>query len=164
MTKKKGKEDATNDSQAHSEAPPRGGSPLRELDRIIDSLFDRDGIFPMRWDRRQAGGERRTPRVDVIDRDTEVLLRAELPGLEREDLDVSVTQSTVTIKGDTHKESRDEKGDYHRSEIVHGTFSRTVALPSEINADKVEARFHNGILELTLPKLQGDHRRKVEVK
>lgn len=164
MTKKKGKEDATNGSQAHAEAPPRGGSPLRELDRLIDNLFDRDGIFPMRWDRRQSGGERPTPRVDVIDRDTEVVLRAELPGLEREDLDVSVTQSTVTIKGETHKESREEKGDYYRSEIAHGTFSRTVALPSEIDADKVEARFHNGILELTLPKRHEDHRRKVEVK
>lgn len=164
MTKKKGKEDAANGSQAHSEAPPRGGSPLRELDRLIDSLFDRDGIFPMRWDRRHSGGERRTPRVDVIDHDTEVVLRAELPGLEREDLDVSVTQSTVTIKGETHKESREEKGDYYRSEIAHGTFSRTIALPGEIDADKAEARFHNGILELTLPKLQEGHRRKVEVK
>jgi HSP20 family protein len=93
-----------------------------------------------------------------------VVLRAELPGLERENLDVSVTQSTVTVKGETHKESREEKGDYYRSEIAHGTFSRTVALPGEIDADQAEARFHNGILELTLPKLQEAHRRKVEVK
>lgn len=142
-------------------------SPFREFDRLFDSFFDR-GWMPSRWEhplwQRFAAFEKGMPKVDVIDRDAEVVVRAEVPGYEREELDVSVTDGAVTIKGDHREETKEEKGEYFHSEISHGSFARTVALPSEIDADKAEASFKNGVLELTLPKLKQAHRRKLEVK
>lgn len=146
---------------------PRMISPFREFDRMLESFFDRGWMRPMRWEHplweRFAAFEKGMPKVDVIDRDAEVVVRAEIPGFEREELDVSVTDGAVTIKGE-HREETKEEGEFFHSEISHGSFSRTVALPSEIDADKAEASFKNGVLELTLPKLKQANRRRIEVK
>ncbi|QOR37232.1 Hsp20/alpha crystallin family protein [Billgrantia diversa] len=142
-------------------------APFRELDRMFDRFFDRGWAHPLRWDlpvlERLAAGPR-IPKVDVINRDAEVVIRAELPGMVREDLDVSVTDSTVTIKGESHKESKEESGEYYRCEISHGSVERTVALPCEVDAEKAQASFNNGLLELTLPKVKEAPRRKLEIK
>lgn len=90
-------------------------------------------------------------------------MRAEVPGVKKEDLDVSTTDNTVTIKGSTRHEEKEEKGDYYRSEITRGSFSRTVALPSEVDSAKAKARYKDGILELTLPKVNKSKRRTVKV-
>ncbi|MFW6346165.1 MAG: Hsp20/alpha crystallin family protein [Halomonas sp.] len=146
----------------------RSMSPFHEFDRFFDGVFDR-GWMPMLrrdhplWDR-FAAFEGKMPKVDVIERDGEVVVRAEVPGFEREDLEVSVTDRSVTVKGEHRQEQKEEEGEYYRSEITSGSFSRTVALPGDIDADKAEASFKNGILELTLPKLNKANRRKVEVK
>ncbi|MGJ7458627.1 Hsp20/alpha crystallin family protein [Halomonas sp. RA08-2] len=145
----------------------RAMSPFREIDRLLDTFFDR-GSMPSRWEhplwQRFAAFEKGMPRVDVIDRDAEVVVRAEVPGFEREELDVTVTDGAVTIKGDHREESKKEEGEYFHSEISRGSFTRTVALPGEIDADKAAASFKNGVLELTLPKHKKANRRKVEVR
>ena len=110
----------------------RGMAPFEEFERMIDDLFGRGWMRPLRWQAPQWP-ELRAPKVDVIDREKEVLVRAEIPGVKREDLDVSVSDSTVTIKGHTAREQREEKGDYHRCEIASGSFSRTVTLPVEVS-------------------------------
>jgi len=102
--------------------------------------------------------------VDVIDRDDEVVVKAELPGVEKKDLDVSVTETSVTIKGTTSHEEKEEKGDYYRCEISRGAYARTVALPSYVDADKAKASFKDGVLELTLPKVEKSKRRSIEIK
>ncbi|NVF13633.1 Hsp20/alpha crystallin family protein [Vreelandella maris] len=168
MTNKKFKEASPSSTQpatiTEAEASTsRYPSPFRELDRMFDSLLARDWMHPLRWDRLSALAPR-LPRVDVLDRDTEVVVRAELPGIEREDLDVSVTERAVTIKGESHKESREEEGEYYRCEISSGSVLRTVELPCDIDADKAEANFRNGVLELTLPKIKEAHRRKLDIK
>ncbi|TFH87903.1 Hsp20/alpha crystallin family protein [Billgrantia azerbaijanica] len=150
--------------EPEAQAPvPRPSSPFRELDRMFDSLLARDWIHPLRWER-LSPFEPRLPRVDILDRDAEVVVRAEIPGIEREDLDVSVTDRTVTIKGESRKETRDEEGEYYRCEISRGSVLRAVELPCDIDADKAEASFRNGVLELTLPKVREAHRRKVDIK
>ncbi|MGJ7460836.1 Hsp20/alpha crystallin family protein [Halomonas sp. MA07-2] len=145
----------------------RAMSPFREIDRLFDTFFDR-GSMPSRWEhplwQRFAAFEKGMPKVDVIDRDAEVVVRAEVPGFEREELDVTVTDGAVTIKGDHREESKKEEGEYFHSEISRGSFTRTVALPGEIDADKAAASFKNGVLELTLPKHKKANRRKVEVR
>ncbi|APE29937.1 heat-shock protein Hsp20 [Halomonas aestuarii] len=170
MAKKSTKESRDVPVSAGKSAPEasRAMSPFREFDRMLDSFFDRGWMPSMRgehplWER-FAAFEKGMPKVDVIDRDAEVVVRAEAPGFEREELDVSVTDGAVTIKGEHREESKEEEGDYFHSEISQGSFTRTVALPCEIDADKAEASFKNGMLELTLPKLKRANRRKLEVK
>ncbi len=168
MAKKNVKEINPAVSEASSASTSREVSPFREFDRMFERFFDRDWMHPLRWEHplleRLAAAGPRIPKVDVIDRNAEVIVRAEVPGIAREDLDVSVTDNSVTIKGESHKESKEESGEYYRCEISHGSVARTVSLPCEVDADKAEASFSNGILELTLPKTKEAHRRKLEIK
>lgn len=143
-------------------------SPFEEMERLLEEHWPRQWMRPWSWEWPSWGKlaspfEGRMPRMDVIDRDEEVLVRAELPGVEKKDLDVSLTENTVTIKGSTRKEIKEEKGDYYRSEISAGSFSRTVSLPAEIDADKAKAEFKDGLLELTLPKIERVKRRTIKL-
>jgi HSP20 family protein len=92
-----------------------------------------------------------------------VIVKAELPGVDKKDLDISVTQNTVTIKGTTSHEEKEEKGDYYRCEMSHGSYSRTLSLPADVDEKKSKAKFKNGVLELTLPKLKKSKRHTVKV-
>lgn len=145
-----------------------GMHPLEEFGRLFDDFSTSRWMRPWRWDRPHSHGlsimAPRTPRVDVVERDSEVLVRAEVPGIDRKDLDVSVTENTATIKGQSSRETKEESGDYYRCEIERGAFARTVPLPASVDADKAQATFSDGILELTIPKMKESRRRKVEVK
>jgi len=143
----------------------RSLSPFEEMDLLFDrlsrGLMSRMG-FPALGD---AGWpfQAHAPRVDMVDRGKELLVRAEIPGVTREDLHISLTDQTVTIRGETHKESREEKGDYFRREIASGSFQRTLALPCEVAGDQAKATFRNGVLELVLPKTGKGGTRKVHI-
>ncbi len=146
----------------------RTPSPFEEMDRLFESFFPRSWLRPMRWEWPAMGEltapfEGRLPKVDVVDRDSDILVRAELPGVDKKDLDISITDNTVTIHATTSSEREEEKGEYYRREISRGTFSRTVALPAEVNADGAKASFKDGILELTVPKVEKAKRRRIEV-
>lgn len=147
----------------------RALSPFEEFERMFENLFGRGWVQRLRsgWERplwdRLALDEPRLPKVDVVDRDNELLVRAEIPGFERKDLDVSVTDNAVTIKGQRSSEVKEEKGDYYRCEIARGAVARTIVLPCDVDPDRAEARFNDGILELSLPKIKEGHRRKIEV-
>jgi len=147
--------------------PARALSPFAELDLLLDTLAPRGWLRPWRWEHPSFGDllqfELHGPRVDVIDREGEVLVKAEIPGVTKDDLEVSVDESTVTIRGQTSHEEKEEKGDYYRSEIRRGAFSRTIALPREVDASKAKAAFKDGILELTLPKVAKSKRVAVKV-
>ncbi len=144
-------------------------TPFEEIDRVVERMFE--GFFPRGWMRPMmrwewpawpSFEEVRIPHVDVIERDAEVVVRAEVPGIDKKDLDVSVANNTVTIKGTTKKESKEEKGDYHRREISASSFSRTVVLPTAIDGANAKASFRDGVLELTLPKVEKRHPVKVD--
>jgi HSP20 family protein len=162
------KADETESKEVQKVTPARAMSPFEEMERMFDEMMPRGWLSPVRWDwpswsRMGAPFEVRMPKVDVIDRDTEVVVRAEVAGVDKKDLEVSLTENTVTIKGSTKKEHKEEKGDYHRSEISQGTFSRTVTLPAEVDGDKAKASFKDGMLELVMPKLARSKRRTIEV-
>lgn len=153
---------------AKQTAQARPLTPFEEMDRFIDTFFPRRWMHPFRWDMpslEQLGApfDMKMPRVDVIERDTEVIVKAEMPGVSKDDVDVSVTDTTVTIKGETSHEEKEEKGDYYRSEISRGSFSRTVALPANVDSDKARATFKDGILELTIPKVEKAKRKSVTI-
>ena len=146
----------------------RSLSPFEEMDRMFEGMFPGGWMRPMRWEwpawsRMPEPFEGRTPKVDVVDRDNDIVVRAELPGVDKKDVDISTTENTVTIKGSTRTEAKEEKGDYYRSEIATGSFSRTVALPGNVDSTKAKASFKDGVLELTLPKVEKSKRQKIEI-
>ena len=148
----------------------RGGrfpTPFEDMERMFEEFRPRGWL--RHWRHEFPGWERlmpfegHTPRVDVIDRDEEVVIHAELPGVNKEDLDVSLTDDTVTIKGSSAHEEKEEKGDYYRREVSRGEFSRTVPLPCEVDDSKAKATFKDGIMELVLPKVEPAKRRTIKV-
>lgn len=141
-------------------------SPFEEMDRAFNSIFKQRWMHPMHWEMpvmTDFGMEMKMPRIDVIDRDNEILVRAETAGVKKDDLDVSINHNSVTIRGETCFEEKEERGNFFRSEISSGTFCRTVALPGDVDADKATAAFHNGILELTIPKIEKSKRRTIQI-
>ena len=148
--------------------PAQALSPFEEMDRWFESFYPRRWMRPLQmdwpsWGELSAAFEGRMPKVDVIDRDDEVIVRAEVPGVDKKDLDVSITESSVTIKGETSHESKEEKGDFVRSELSRGAFTRTVSLPSPVSAEKAKAKFKKGKLTVTLPKVAKTKRRTVTI-
>jgi HSP20 family protein len=154
-------------------AEPRSGrralAPLwdfdRDFERAFENFFNRGWLRTPRWDfpaLRESIGEK-TPKVNVIDRDDEVVVEAELPGVKKNDIDISMTENTVTIKASTRKEEKEEKGDYHRQEISTGYYSRTLPLPVAVEGEKAKAEFKDGMLTLTLPKAEQAKRLNIKV-
>ncbi len=92
------------------------------------------------------------PHIDVSESDKEIKVSAELPGMDEKDIDVSLSDNMLTIKGEKKEEKEDKGKDYYRMERSYGSFSRTIALPSEVQADKVAATFKKGVLTVALPK------------
>lgn len=147
--------------------PARALSPYEEMDRLFDNFFQRGWMRPWRFEWPSLPElttlEGKIPKVDVVDRDNEVIVRAEVPGVEKKDLDVSVSDNAVTIKGSTRREEKEEKGDYYRHEISVGSFCRAVALPADVDGSKAKASFKDGVLELTLPKVEKRKRHSVKL-
>ena len=143
-------------------------SPFGEMERWFESAFPTlrqrhfRGGWPS-WGEMPAVFEGRMPSVDVIDRDNEILVRAEIPGVDKKDLDVSVTEDSVCIKGSVQHEEEEEKGEYYRRETSSGSFARTMILPSEVDTTKVKAKFKDGVLEMTLPKVKQSKRQKISL-
>jgi HSP20 family protein len=134
----------------------------RDVNRIFEEFWKRfDQPFGAigRWD---SGG----PRTDVAETDSALEVSVELPGLEREEVDVSLTDSALTIKGEKKRERKESEKGYHMSERSYGSFYRSIPLPSGVDTDKASADFKNGVLTVTLPKTREalSDVRKIEVK
>lgn len=147
--------------------PAQSGYPLGNIDQLFEDFFRR---WPMHvaWPTHYLSSMfkdeyLRAPSLDVIDRDNEVVVRAEVPGIDKKDIDISLTDTLLTIKGESRKESKQEKGDYHRREISTSSFSRSVSLPGSVDASKAVASLKDGVLEVTLPKMEASKRRSIAV-
>jgi len=103
------------------------------------------------------------PAVDVYEEGDAVVLKAELPGLKKEDIEVEVEDNVVTISGRREKEEKVEKKDYYRYERSTGEFSRSVVLPVEIDAAKVTAKIESGVLEVKAPRKEGAERKATKI-
>ena len=119
----------------------------REMDSLFDNFYRGFDIEPFES---RLGAF--SPKVDVTESDKEIKISAELPGMEEKDIDVSLQNDMLTIKGEKKEEKEDKGKDYYRMERSYGSFSRTIPLPVEVETDKVDARFKNGLLSITLPK------------
>jgi HSP20 family protein len=104
------------------------------------------------------------PSVDIAEKDGNIVVKAELPGLEVKDIDLKVSGDLLTLKGEKKKEEETKEQDYYRREIYSGSFQRTFRLPSEVDNEKVDASFKNGILTITMPKAENASQKKIEIK
>ncbi|MBS1212936.1 MAG: heat shock protein Hsp20 family [Proteobacteria bacterium] len=145
---------------------PQVLGPMDEFDQWFDEFFPRGWMQPFfrrGWPDVESAFGGKLPKVDIIDRDTEIVVRAELPGVSKDDLDVSLSDNTLTLRAHTQHEKHEEKGHYHRREMCRGEFQRSLRLPANVEGDKTKATFKDGILELTVPKTAASKRQTIKV-
>jgi HSP20 family protein len=134
----------------------------RDMDSMFDEFFRGFGLAPFgSFDLRP---DEFSPRVDVVDSETELKITAELPGMDAEDVAVSLTSDSLTISGEKREETEDRGKDYYRVERSYGSFRRSIPLPCAIDADNANAAFEKGVLRITLPKTRAEECRTIEVK
>lgn len=119
----------------------------REMDRLLDA-FSRDLHLPRGADDTDFG----MPLVDVAETDEGLTVTAELPGMDEKDIEVDLTNNMLTFKGEKKAEKEEKKADFHFRERSYGSFSRSVAVPFDVDADKVKASFSKGVLTIALPR------------
>lgn len=136
----------------------------RGMDRMMDDFFARR-MRPW-WPEslRPGAGEASLPAVDVYEERDDIVVKAELPGMDKNDIEVNITDSELTLKGEKKKEEKIEAKDYYSCERSYGAFLRSVELPAEVQADKVKASFKDGILEVRLPKAEKAKAKEIKVK
>jgi HSP20 family protein len=125
--------------------------PMRELDSLqgdMNSLFDRffEGRTPNGMSRRWL------PAMDLVETDNHLVLRGDLPGMTEDDVNIEIKDNVLTVSGERKAEHEDKGEGYHRVERSFGSFSRSLTLPQGVDAEKVEANFDKGVLEVRIPK------------
>jgi HSP20 family protein len=139
--------------------------PFRELISLreaMDRLFEESFIHPRAGWLAPWGAE--TLAVDMYETDQDVVIKTSVPGVKPEDIDITITGDTLTIKGETKAEEKVERANYIRRERRYGAFSRSLTLPTTIVAEKAKAEFENGVLTLTLPKAEEVKPKTIKVK
>ncbi len=131
----------------------RGGGgfwdPLSEVNRMFDDVFG--GLMHRPGGQRTGTGVTEwAPAVDVLQRDGDLIVRAELPGVRPEDVDITLQNRVLTISGQRREEHEEERGGYHVRERRHGSFSRSMTVPEGVDEDSIRARYENGVLEVSI--------------
>jgi len=103
------------------------------------------------------------PAIDVVDDKDNLMIKADLPGLKKEDLDISLQDDILTIKGEKKNENEKKEKNYYRVERSYGIFQRSLRLPSQVDSKKVNAKFKDGVLELTLPKKEEAKSKQIDI-
>jgi HSP20 family protein len=122
------------------------------------------GVTPASIDREEALRGAWSPSVDISENKENLVLEAELPGMKREDFEISIENNVITLKGERKFEKRSDDENYHRVERSYGSFTRSFTLPQNVTADGANAEFKDGILRVTLPKREETKARKIEIK
>ena len=104
------------------------------------------------------------PHLDLIEREKEILVRVEIPGVGKKDLKLDLMGDLLTIVGERRLEEETEEGEVHRAEIARGAFTRSIRLPVPVDPERVDAEFRDGLLEIHLPKAHETERRRIEIK
>jgi len=143
-------------------------SPRREVWDPFDSLAEIHNEMDRLFGRslRSPGGLEAvfSPAIDVAIEKDNVIVKADLPGLTRDDVSVTLQENYLTIKGEKKQETEKKEANYFLSERVHGSFTRVIELPVAVNAARIDARFKDGVLQVTLPKTEEAKPKQIEVK
>jgi HSP20 family protein len=130
-----------------------------EMNRVFNEVFRRGGAtdesswFSGAW----------TPPVDIYETDEALVLKAELPGFSKDEINIELKENTLLIKGERKREDEVKEGNHHRMERVYGAFQRSFLLPTTVDQEKVKASYKDGILELRLPKVQAAQPKRIAV-
>ena len=130
----------------------------KDIDRLFDRLWDDFGM-PL-----STRVEREKPYIDLSETEESLLIRAEVPGINPEDLEISITENILTIKGEMKQGDEEESGDSHRMERRYGYFSRTLRLPCKIVVDDVQATYKKGVLSIVMPKCKEMSASEIRIK
>jgi HSP20 family protein len=125
----------------------------REFDRLMEEFIAKE----------EPAERVFAPALDVYETDSEVVVKAELPGVKKEDVEVLVRDNSLIIRGEKKEEKEEKTETYHRVERVYGKFERVVALPAEVKLEGVKAEFKDGVLEIRLPKEKTSKEAKIEI-
>ncbi len=137
--------------------------PFRDLRSLQDEM---NRLFSSSFTRIPNQEEMSTgwsPSVDIYESGNKIFLEAELPGMKREDFDLSIENNVITLKGERRFEKKDEGDNYHRVERAYGSFTRSFNLPRTVSTENIKAEFKNGVLSVVLPKKEEAKSRKIEV-
>ena len=104
------------------------------------------------------------PNIDIAENEKEFLVRAEVPGIDKKDIDITLSEGLLTIRGEKKCENEEESENFHRIESHYGSFTRSFRMPSEVENTKIEANYKDGVLNITLPKAEAAAPKKIEVK
>ena len=130
----------------------------RDFERIFGTL-----LLPAIWRRLPAEEKEWMPAIEMFEKEDKFVVKAELPGMKEEDVDVSVTDGTLTIKGERRAEDEVKEENYYRCERSYGSFFRSIGLPSIVDTGKIKAHYEDGILEIDLPKAAEVKPKKITV-
>jgi HSP20 family protein len=130
----------------------------QQMNRMFADFFRGSGLEPFGAFR--EGWDAFSPRVDVVETDKEIEISAELPGLEEEDISVGLPQNVLMISGEKREEKEEKGHNYLRAERSYGAFRESIPLPSDVDANKADAVFRNGVLTVTLPRTAKTQSRK----
>ena len=129
-----------------------------EMNTLFDSFFSgwpepRKGLLEGEW----------APSVDVAETDDEITVTAELPGVKQEEVDITIADDVLTLKGEKKEEKEVKEKNYHRIERSYGSFQRSIALPTGVQADKAKATYKAGILKITVPKVEEAKPKQIKI-
>ncbi|WP_297888354.1 Hsp20/alpha crystallin family protein [Sulfurihydrogenibium sp.] len=138
-------------------------SPLRELARLENEI---NRIFKELVPQQEVTTEvvAWAPRVDVYEKDNNIIIEAEIPGAKKEDIEVKVKDNSVVIRGEVKREEEKKEENYYRSERFYGKFERVIPLPADVKIEEAKAEYQDGILKLVIPKATTEKEVKIEVK
>jgi HSP20 family protein len=130
----------------------------REMDRLWDSFFEgrpgREVEEVGEW----------LPTLDLSETENDLVVKAEIPGIDPKEIDISLANEMLTIKGEKKQEKEEKEENYHLIERSYGSFVRTIPLPREVQGDKISASYKNGILKVTLPKSEEAKKKEIKIK
>jgi HSP20 family protein len=129
----------------------------REMDRLWDRFFSERPALDML----EKGWE---PTMDITETKSDLIVKAELPGIDPKEIDISLTGDTLTIKGEKQQEKEEKEENYYRIERSYGIFSRTIKLPMSVQNDKIKASYQHGVLKITLPKSEEAKQKQIKIK
>jgi HSP20 family protein len=165
-SKTKDKESKALTTQRSTEILPRPQNMERLFDRMVEEFWRRPFpslLRPEHWWPAATDMTMRIPAVDVYDEKDDVVIKAEIPGLSKDDISVLVADSVLTIKGEKQREEEVKEGDYYQCERSFGSFTRDVDLPCDVKADQVKASCKNGVLEVRMPKAEAAKKKTIPV-